>query len=625
MTFNQITLKNLRQNIKHYGMFLFSLLLSIVIYYSFATLKYSHSINNSNSAEFLKKGASIGSSTLFIIIIVFLMYANHLFVKRRTKEFALFQLIGLSRGNILRMLSLEQSMIFIITGIVGVIIGIFGSQLAINIAMKLMKLKTHIAIGFEPKALGITVIMLVIAFVLILIQNALFLKRRSILTMMKDSTKTEATKARITIPEVIGGILGIAMIAFGYYMAMGMFTTFKALTMAMATPFIVIFLTVVGAYLFFRSSVSLIFKTAKRAKNGRVSITDVVSTSSIMHRMKKNAMSLTIIAVISAITVTILCFAAITQSQTNYTMESMTPQDFNISESNHAEKFEDKLHKAHIPFEKKVTETINPKNVKDEVMTMGDDTHVANTSTLAANSKLKGNEAKLTNIKSMPSIVQIHNNKEITVKGKEKKTVKVTQIDKDKVYPLNVSYDAPVVEVSPEIYNAVKTDDNILRNDGFNLKHHSDMKKAEKLGMKIDPSIISKETMKKQLDASNGVFIFVTSFLGLAFLIAAGCIIYIKQVDETEDESDNFKILRRIGFTSSDMAKGLVLKILFNFGLPLVVALLHAFFAANSFMHIMGNVTMKPVFTVMIIYTLVYLVFAIIAFIHSNRVIKKSI
>ncbi|WP_145433821.1 FtsX-like permease family protein, partial [Staphylococcus hominis] len=74
---------------------------------------------------------------------------------------ALFQLIGLSRGNILRMLSLEQFMIFIVTGIVGVIIGIFGSQLALNIAMKLMKLKTHIAIGFEPKALGITVIMLV--------------------------------------------------------------------------------------------------------------------------------------------------------------------------------------------------------------------------------------------------------------------------------------------------------------------------------------------------------------------------------------------------------------------------------------------------------------------------------
>ena len=79
------------------------------------------------------------------------------------------------------------------------------------------------------------------------------------------------------------------------------------------------------------------------------------------------------------------------------------------------------------------------------------------------------------------------------------------------------------------------------------------------------------------LDESNGILIFVTSFLGLAFLIA-GCIIYIKQMDETEDEINNYRILRRIGFTHTDMTKGLALKILFNFGLPLIIALLHALF-----------------------------------------------
>ena len=50
-------------------------------------------------------------------------------------------------------------------------------------------------------------------------------------------------------------------------------------------------------------------------------------------------------------------------------------------------------------------------------------------------------------------------------------------------------------------------------------------------------------------------------------------------MDETEDELDNFKILRRIGFTYTDMSKGLLLKIAFNFGLPLLIALLHALFA----------------------------------------------
>ena len=61
---------------------------------------------------------------LFITIIIFLMYANHLFIKRRTREFALFELIGLTRGNILRMLAIEQITLFISTGIIGVIVGI---------------------------------------------------------------------------------------------------------------------------------------------------------------------------------------------------------------------------------------------------------------------------------------------------------------------------------------------------------------------------------------------------------------------------------------------------------------------------------------------------------------------
>ena len=94
--------------------------------------------------------------------------------------------------------------------------------------------------------------------------------------------------------------------------------------------------------------------------------------------------------------------------------------------------------------------------------------------------------------------------------------------------------------------------------------------------------------MKKEVDATNGILIFVTSFLGLAFLVAAGCIIYIKQMDETEDELSNFRILKRIGFTHTDMLKGSLLKITFNFGLPLLIAILHAVFRRNSIYEIDG-------------------------------------
>lgn len=513
-----------------------------------------------------------------------------------------------------------------VLGGVGVLCGIAGAQLLLSIVSKLMSLSINLSIHFEPMALVLTIFMLIIAYVLILFQSALFLKRRSILSMMKDSIKTDVTTAKVTTAEIISGVLGIAMIALGYYMATEMFGMFKALTMAMTSPFIILFLTVVGAYLFFRSSVSLIFKTLKKSKNGRVSITDVVFTSSIMYRMKKNAMSLTIIAIISAVTVTVLCFAALSKSNTDQTLTSMAPNEFNVVATQDAKQFETKLSQQQITFSKNAYETITVDNVKDQVITLenGSDSGRTN-SILSANNKLTGNNAIITNTKSLPNVINIHLNKDLVVKGTKNETFRVTQEDKGKVYPLNLSFNSPVVEVSPEKYQQLKTQNNVHTFYGYDIKQTSQKEKAQAIAKQFGDKVITYDEMKKEVDATNGILIFVTSFLGLAFLVAAGCIIYIKQMDETEDELSNFRILKRIGFTHTDMLKGLLLKITFNFGLPLLIAILHAVFAAIAFMKLMGNISFMPVIVVIVVYTLIYITFALIAFVHSNKLIKKTI
>lgn len=344
------------------------------------------------------------------------MYANHLFVKRRTREFALFQLIGLTRQNILKMLALEQMIVFLITGVVGVLCGIAGAQLLLSIVSKLMSLSINLSIHFEPMALVLTIFMLIIAYVLILFKSALFLKRRSILSMMKDSIKTDATTAKVTTAEVISGVLGIAMIALGYYMATEMFGTFKALTMAMTSPFIILFLTVVGAYLFFRSSVSLIFKTLKNQKWTRIYYRCCIHIVYYVQN-EENAMSLTIIAIISAVTVTVLCFAALSKSNTDQTLTSMAPNEFNVVATQDAKQFETKLSQQQITFSKNAYETITVDNVNDQVITLenGSDSGRTN-SILSANNKLTGNNAIITNTKSLPNIINIHLNKDLVVK-----------------------------------------------------------------------------------------------------------------------------------------------------------------------------------------------------------------
>lgn len=620
MSFNHIVLKNLRQNLKHYAMFLISLLLSIIIYFSFATLKYTDEIAAEN-ARVIKNGAMVGLYALFVIIVVFLMYANHLFIKRRTKSFALFQLIGLTRGNILRMLCIEQLAFFVATGILGILLGLGGSQLLLIILGKLMELKVNINISFEPKALLVTLLLLVIAYILIFIQNAQFLKKRSILTMMKDSSQTEAKTARITPKEVLSGVLGIIMIVLGYYLSTEMMDKFANIL----TPFIILALTIVGAYLFFRSTVSVIFKSLKRMKKGHVGITDVVFTSSIMHRMKKNAMSLTVIAIISAITVTVLCSATIVKVSSAKQIEAAAPEDFDIVENKLASQFENKLQQADIPYNKKSYQVLQSPVKHNKVFTPESDNIPSfNRTTLSSNQHLKGNEAKITNISSLPQSIKVNLNQTVTVQGKTNVKLKVTSKDENKVYPLEITAMAPVLEVSPQVYQSLRTEELEVTEHGYNLKNQSDMAKAEKVAQQVNPDIESKRQVTKSNNQTTGIMIFVSAFLGFAFLIAAGCIIYIKQMDETEDELPSFKLLHRIGFTNSDMMSGLTLKVLFNFGLPLIIALLHSFFAASAFMNIMGSSSHTPVFIVMIVYTIVYAIFALIALLHSRRMINQA-
>lgn len=629
MNFNQIVLKNFTKNIRHYAMFIFSLIVSIVLFFSFVTLKYTNSINNENSMKVIQKGSEIGANFLFFIIVIFLLYASHLFIKRRTREFALYQLIGLTRKNIIRMLFIEQFIMFFITGIIGMVIGVFGSKLLLMIVLKMLDINTSVSLSFQFPAILQTFILLMVSFILILIQGYLFLRKRSILDMINDNSKSEATKPKITIIEVILGVLGIIMIGFGYYMSTEMFGEFARIVMFV--PFIILALTVIGAYLFFRSSVSLIFKTLKRSKHGNVSVTDVVFTSSIMHKMKKNALSLTIIAIISAVTVTVLCFGAVSRSMIDDTVNQSSPQDFNFIKAKQAEQFEDKLEQAHIRYTPVYKELSEVKVLKDDFFKKSMDYNATDrifiTSNKYFNDKdIVGNHAKMVNFATSSSLLKYNLNKDIEIKGETKESFKVIDVNKEVDFKNEVSYSAPVLLVSADKYDQLKKySTEIHKQYGYNLMNSADWSKVNKLAKSVDPNIQSQKVVRQDFNDSMGILLFVTSFLGLAFLVAAGCIIYIKQMDETEDEMPNFRILRKIGYTHQDMLKGLALKILFNFGLPLIISLLHAYFAAKAFMVLMGATNMLPVYIVMVIYSVIYFIFAIMSFIHSSRIVKHSI
>ena len=118
---------------------------------------------------------------------------------------------------------------------------------------------------------------------------------------------------------------------------------------------------------------------------------------------------------------------------------------------------------------------------------------------------------------------------------------------------------------------------------------------------------------------------FIVGFLGLTFLITSGCILYFKQMDESEDEKPSYTILRKLGFTQDDLLKGIQIKQIFNFGIPLVVGLIHSYFAVQSGWFLFGAELWTPMMIVMVLYTVLYSIFGILSVLHYKKVIRKAL
>ncbi|EGQ3499522.1 TPA: ABC transporter permease [Staphylococcus pseudintermedius] len=632
MRFSAIVLKNFKQNLRHYGIYLFSLMLSIALYFSFVTLKYTDSIANGENAKLLNSSAGIGEKFLFVIIIIFLMYANRLFIKRRTKSFALFQLIGLSRKDLMRMMMLEQAIIFIGTTVIGLLLGLFGSRLLLLIVKKTAQIPLDIKILFEPAALTVTMILVVISFILIMVQSFIFIKRRSIIQLMYDVQQSEATQANMTKAEMTFGILGIAMIGLGYYLSTIML---KNIELTLISAFLILFLTVVGAYFFFRSSVSLIFKSLKRSKRGYVNVTDVVFTASIMHRMKKNAFSLTVIGIISAITITLLSFATISKANIENNVNGLAPHEFTYINEGEAQKLEAYLNAKNIPYNKVVQHVIEVPIVHSD-KALHKDVNSLPIISDAEVDKMDVNPGEITLVNYFKvSETFIGLDKGVTIdlgrKGKHA-PLEITETSPYNVLSYRAALGRSVGIIDHKTFEMLKAtqikdkDNPPITQVGFDLKSAKDVVKVESANEQFNQMLPqSRTSLEKEQLAFSGMFLFVSGFLGVAFLIAAGCIIYIKQMDENEDEMANYQILRKMGYTHQDMFKGLALKIAFNFGLPLIIGLGHAFFAARAFNTLMNGVDFAPVIFAMTVYAVIYLIFAVLAYYHSRRVIKFSI
>lgn len=167
---------------------------TVALYFAFVTLQYDPSMDATKGS--IKGAAAIRTASVLLIVIVtvFLLYANNIFIKRRSKEIGLLQLIGMTKGKIFRILTAENFIIYFSSLFIGVFIGFASSKLFIMILFKITGVNAIATLTFSPNALIQTVIVFSAIYLCIMLLNYVFIKKQNILSLFKVASTTEVKK-----------------------------------------------------------------------------------------------------------------------------------------------------------------------------------------------------------------------------------------------------------------------------------------------------------------------------------------------------------------------------------------------------------------------------------------------
>ncbi|MBT2575795.1 ABC transporter permease [Bacillus sp. ISL-51] len=645
MNINHLIFQNLKKNIKNYYLYVFALVFSAALYFAFVTMQYDPALDEMKSS--IKGAAAIRAASILLVAIVsvFLLYANTIFIKRRSKEIGLFQLIGMTKMRIFRILSAENFILYFTSIWIGIFVGFSFSKLCMMILFHTVGVKASVSLFFSSKALVQTLVVFGVIYVLIMIMNYLFIKRQSILSLFKAASSSEQKMTSLSWFQMVIGMIGIACIIAGYAVSSklfgGSFTSMNELFLAMV---FILGSVIIGTYLFYKGSVSFLANLIRKSKGGYLNVSEVLSLSSIMFRMKSNAVLLTIITTLSALSIGLLSLSYISYYSAEKSAEQNVAADFAMNNQKEADSFTALLRENGIQYHMKKIKTIqadaNVKHIINGDMSnfKQDPSHMALpivSEKDAEGVSLSDRETVFTGYNDMmQKFLSLKESGRIEMNGKrESISLSYSGLRRDFILPYIFTSGLPIAIVSQHVFDRLEKDiDPVIQKKttlffSITLKNEDELKAANDLfqAQHYSDDQLSRFDLADTQKKNMGLMMFIVGFLGLTFLITSGCILYFKQMGECEDERSDYTILRKLGFTQGDLLKGIRRKQVYNFGIPLILGLFHSYFAVQSGWFLFGTEVWTPMIIVMALYTVLYSIFGMLSVLYYKKVIHSAL
>ncbi len=282
---------NIRKNAQTYVPYILTCILTTAMLYIICSLSLNEGLEHMSGSAALQSILSLGVWVTRIFGFVFLFYTNSFLIKRRRKEFGLFNILGMEKRHLAKMLLLETAYTAVISLVVGLCGGILLDKLLFLTLVKMIGGNVQLGFYVSEQSVITTSIFMLATFLMILLNSLRQIHLSSPIELLHGGETGEKEPKT----KWIMAVLGVLLLGVGYYIS---FTT-KSPLKALALFFLAIICVIVGTYLLFVAGSIAWLKILKKNKRYYYQTSHFTSVSGLIYRMKQNAVGLANICILS--------------------------------------------------------------------------------------------------------------------------------------------------------------------------------------------------------------------------------------------------------------------------------------------------------------------------------------
>ena len=659
---NRLALSNLIKNRKLYYPYALATILAIAITYIFTSLTLNPHLDDLTGSDPIKMVLGMGLVIVALSSGIIVLYANSFVMKNRSKELGLYSMLGLEKRHLFSMILKETVIMSFVTLLLGIGVGTLFDKLIYAFLQRLIGESTGLVSTFQVMTIPIVLVIFACIFGLLVLVNGFRLLRLNPLQLTKDGLKGEK-KGRFL---VIQTFLGLGSMGYGYYLALSV----QNPVIAIMSFFLAVLLVILGTYLLFNAGTTVVLQLLKKKKNYYYKPNNMISISNLVFRMKKNAVGLATIAILSSmVLVTLVGAASIYAGKKDY-LASATPHDYSVS-GNKVDLTSTK--KLMDDFLIKTGEQAN-EEVAVSYLLFGIKNQETNKLTVFTKNERKVVPKSIVLVFSQETFKQLtgkelnlsSNQIALYTKNKTLKTQKSLSID-GKNYQIHRQLGDFINKKIPNIYKIIVSDYSYLVVPDIKI-FESSMKgtsiaQATYVGVNIkDPTHDAKKNLDlldqiageatKQLDSQTtgvpvsyfsansrydaegmvngfvGGTFFIGIFLSIIFMLGTVLVIYYKQISEGYEDRERFVILQKIGLDDLQVKQTIRKQVLTVFFLPLIFAFIHLAFAYHMIsliVRIIGVLNPDLMLVVTIIVCGVFFLAYVLVFALTSRSYRRIV